>query len=395
MKLATIGVGSAGSRVVNRIIDAEHRTGRDLTHGNVLLINSRVPEFDATDHVPSDRQVLIGDVYQELDGNGVGEDVELAADVAREEQHEINRALDVIELHEVDGILLVGGLAGATGGGAGAVVLEQLQTICDDPVYAVGILPSVSEGEEAAMRASRSLQSYVEYAENVILFDNDAWGGEEIERETDAETDLGSYQQPNQVLVERLVTLFGAGEFSNGVPSENRLDPSDVIRTLEIGGISSIGLASTEVQPASRIRRFLRSWRKWLPGSAEAGDGDERSEPTDAAKINQLVKRAARSQLTLPCSIQSADRALIVLSGPSHALSRRGFESGRYWLEGEADIVEVLAGDEPHEQSSMLTATVLFANVTDVPRIEAMHELAVESPSAPKAGMEFGPTNPS
>ena len=78
--------------------------------------------------------------------------------------------------------------------------------------------------------------------------------------------------------------------------------------------------------------------------------------------------------MTLPCDISSADRALIQLSGPSNDLSRKGFESGRYWLEQETDTVEVLAGDEPHESSSKLTAAILLSNVTEVPRIDEMQE---------------------
>ena len=82
--------------------------------------------------------------------------------------------------------------------------------------------------------------------------------------------------------------------------------------------------------------------------------------------------------MTLPCDVASADRALIALSGPAESLSRKGFENGRYWLEREADIVDVVAGDRPHDGASELTAVVLFSNVTGVPRIEAMQETALE-----------------
>jgi cell division GTPase FtsZ len=122
-------------------------------------------------------------------------------------------------------------------------------------------------------------------------------------------------------------------------------------------------------------------------------DGDE---ATDAARINGLVRRAARSKLTLPCEMSSADRALVVLAGPPGTLSRKGFETGRYWLEQEADIVDVMAGDEPHDGSPTITGVVLFSNVTDVPRIDAMQELALEHQPAPTDdGWRFGVTQPS
>lgn len=397
MKLAVVGVGSAGSRIVNQILAHEKASGRDLCDGNALLITSTDPAFDATEHVPPERRLTIGDVYWKVDSANIDDDPDLAAEVAREEGNEIIRAFDLIEFHQVDGILVVAGLAGGTGGGAGAVVIEQLQEICDEPVYAVGVLPSESEGQRPALTAARALQSFVEKADNVIAFDNDAWQTEETaDGEADASQEADatreSYARANAALAERIVTLFAAGEFDGASP-ENRMDPSDVVRTLDTGGVSSIGYASIDAPRTDGIRSWLRNWRDRLPWTPDP-EAEDQAEPTDAAKINKLVRRAARSRLTLPCEVSSADRALIVLSGPSRALSRKGFESGRYWLEGEADIVDVMAGDEPHDRSSTLTAVVLFSNVTDVPRIDAMQKRAVDSQTPNADGMRSGAANP-
>ena len=421
MKLAVVGVGSAGSRIVNQILDREKASGRNLCNGNALLINSTTPAFNATEHVPPERRLTIGDVYWKVDSANIDDDPDLAAEVAREEQNEINRAFDLLAFHEVDGVLVVAGLAGGTGGGAGAVVIDQLKEICDEPVYAVGILPSESEGQAPALTAARSLQSFVGNADNVIAFDNDAWRaddlsdaepaaapGTEATEESDAEAtetaDDGDvpveangtaeeYARANAALAERLVALFAAGEFDGGPLSENRLDPSDIMQTLETGGISSIGYASTDLPRTGGVRSWIDAvadrlpWSSdrlhWpsarLPWSSDDADGetDDEDEPTDAAKIDRLVRRAARSELTLPCAVSSADRALIILSGPTRTLSRKGFESGRYWLENEADIVDVKAGDEPHDRATSLTAVVLFSNVTDVPRIDELQATAV------------------
>ena len=434
MRLAVVGVGGAGSRIVDRVLEFERASGRNLCDGNTLLVDSGTSAFDAAGHVPEERRLVIGDVQWDVDDTSIDGDPDVAAAVAREEPTEIVRAFDLIEFHQVDGVLVVAGLAGGTGGGAGAVVIDQLQTICDEPVYAVGVLPAESEGQESALTAARTLRSFVERADNVLVFDNDAWQAEAprdgavtslpeeaVERlpdeaipeevvpettygettdaveggmtdvpdgETADPTDggtvdgeptdaAGHYARANLALAERLVTLFAAGEFGGGSVPENRLDPSDIMRTLDTGGVSSIGFASTEVPRTGG----LRAWVRWLserlpwvpePEPERAADGS-----TDAAKINRLVRRAARSDLTLPCEVSSADRALIVLSGPSGVLSRKGFESGRYWLEQEADIVDVMAGDEPHDRSNALTAVVLYSNVTEVPRIDAMQETAV------------------
>lgn len=369
MKLAIVGVGDAGCRITESILQIEKATGRDLCNGNTLLINTTQSILEGARHVPEDRRLLIGDVHREVNGNGIDGDPDLGAQVARDERNEIIRDFDLIDLNQVDGVMVVAGLGRGTGGGAGPVVIDELQAICDKPVYALVVLPDEEEAGPRALNASRSLRSMVEKADNVIAFDNDAW-----------RTDGGSAEQDhaalNDALATRIVTLFAAGEIGSPTEPENRMDPSDIIRTLDTGGISSIGYAETDVSgPKGLLTWFRRKLRgPGLPWRASDQDGDD--EPTDAVRIQRLVHRAVRSQLTLPCDVSSADRALIMLSGPPWELSRIGFESSRYWLEQEADTVEVLAGDEPHDQASKLTAVVLLSNVTEVPRIERMQEAA-------------------
>ncbi|KAB1187592.1 MULTISPECIES: tubulin/FtsZ family protein [Haloferax] len=423
MKLAVIGVGNAGSRIVNQMLDIEQSSGRNLCNGNTLLVNSTKPAFDAPEHVPEERRLTIGDVYWEADGSDIDGNPDLAAEIAREEKNDLIRAFDLIEFHQIHGILVVAGLGRGTGGGAGAVVIEQLKEICDDPVYAVGVLPSDSEGEQSSLNAARSLQSFVAAADNVIAFDNDAWEDDdhpddgtpdsavdEAESGDDASTDDdapvakddaagGDYTRMNVELAKRLVTLFAAGEIRGSSGSENLMDPSDIMRTLDTGGVSSIGYASVDLPQPGGVRSLLRSVQdrfSWMPegdwGSDPEIDGDDGA--TDAAKINNLVRQAADSKLTLPCEITSADRALILLSGPSRTLSRKGFEGGRYWLEQEADIVDVMAGDEPHDRATELTVVILFSNVTDVARIDAIQERAVEyQHSLRTEGTPTGTTN--
>ena len=60
-------------------------------------------------------------------------------------------------------------------------------------------------------------------------------------------------------------------------------------------------------------------------------------------------------------------------------ISRKGIESAREWLENEADTVEVLAGDDPREDSDTLAAVVLLSNVTETPRIKEIQNQAVDA----------------
>ncbi|TKX80930.1 tubulin/FtsZ family protein [Halorubrum sp. SD626R] len=360
MKLATIGVGNAGSKLIDRMIEFEVETGRNLCR-HALVINTARTDLAKPKNIPEDRRVLIGDTHHKARGHGVGGDAEIGAEVAKTDIDEIRRVFDDVEIHEVDAVLVAAGLGGGTGSGAAPVVIEEIQKMYDEPVYGLGVLPGKYEGGRPALNAARSLQSFVTKVDNFIAFDNDAWRsrGQTIEQ---------GYEEMNKELATRIVTLLAAGEVDESEVGENAMDSSDIMRTLEVGGVSSIGYASTELAPAKQglLSKFNES-------------DEPESESTDAAKIKGLVRRAVNSRLTVPCDISSADRALIVFAGPPEVISRKGVESAREWLENAADTVDVLAGDDPRPDSSTLAAVVLLSNVTETPRIDEIQSQAVDA----------------
>lgn len=414
MKLALVGVGRAGIRIVDTVLGIEAETERNLSDGNVLAFDTAAQSFAAATNIPGDRHVRFGDIHPAIDDEaGVDGRPDLGVEIAREDIHEIHRSFDAIEFEELDGTLLVAGLGGGTGGGAGAVLIEELKSMTEKPVYAVGVLPAEDEPDRRTLNAARALPSFVQLADNVVLVDNESWrrtiagrpetrsvggngtsdgdrssagdrssdgnGTRDGGRASERDDENGDpYEELNRVIASRVLGSFGAGELASMPIAENRVDASDVIRTLEIGGVSSIGQASLDLGGPGGVRGWLAG-RRWLPDGLRSWLAGDRSDarPTEAATVKGLVRRAVGDDLTLPCGIDSADRVLLVLSGPPSAVSRKGFEGARYWLEQEADTVEVLAGDEPLKHSSTLTATVVLSNVTDVPRIEALQRRAV------------------
>ena len=365
MKLALVGIGGAGSRLVDAIRGVETSGDRQLCYGHLLTVDISRTVDDDFDHVPPEKHVTIGDTHREVDV-GVDGDQDLAVEIIRTDFPEIHRTLDSIPMRKLDGVLVVAGLGGGTGSGAGAVLVERLQEMYDKPVYVLGVLPAASDGGHAALNAARSLRSLVPAADSVALFDNDRW----VSGSDDADADDG-YARANRELASRIVTLFAREDTDPDSIGANTMDSSDLIRTLSPGGVASIGYAATDLDDGGGFLSWLRSL---LPG----GGDDDSDEPTDAVKIQSLVRQALNSRLTLPCEVSSAERALVVLSGPPEELSRRGFESARQWLEEEAETVEVLAGDDPRAGASTVSAVVLLSNVTEVPRIDSLQRRAVE-----------------
>lgn len=381
MKLALLGVGNAGARIVDQIVTFEREAGRPCSYGNSLVINTNPAVFDSLSSIPREQEVLIGDTFSRVKGAGVNGDVELGVSVAKEEKSELHRALDEIEMYDLDATLLVTGLGGGTGSGVGSVLLDELQTVYEKPVYTLGVLPEPTADDTRILNAARGIRTMVPLADNVFLFDNSSWFADDA-------TEEENYASANAALAKRIVFLFGTGENDDLALPANCVDPSDIMRTLGTGGVSSIGYATTDLGPSSG---GLLGWLRALFSSSTE---DEEEEISDAETIRRLVRRAVTDELTLPCEVSSAERTLILLSGPADSLSRKGFETARYWVEQEADTVEVLAGDEPDDRSQTLSALVLLSNVTTVPVIDklqtmAVESLPVESDDAPAVEAEF------
>ncbi len=360
MKLAVIGFGNAGGKITDKLLEFERDTDRDLIRSAIAVNSARV-DLARLENLPEQHQFLIGQTDERVKGHGVGSDPDLGAEITRQDRYEIDRALDVVPVYEIDAFLIVAGLGGGTGSGGAPALAQELHDRFDEPVYGLGVFPSTDEGGRAALNAARSFKSFGAATSNLIAFDNDAWrgSGDSVE---------GSYDRTNREIAKRVVTLLAAGEVDGSTISENAMDSSDVRRTMETGGVSTIAYAETEDIPSAN---------KGLLGRFRQNGSPDLAETDPATKVNGLIRQAVQSRLTCPADVRSAERSLIVLSGPPEALSRKGIESGRRWLEQQTGSVEVLSGDDPRPNANSLSAVVLLSNVTDVGPIETLQELGV------------------
>ncbi|WP_276261479.1 tubulin/FtsZ family protein [Haloglomus litoreum] len=360
MKLAVVGFGNAGGKVLDELLAFEDDTGRAMVSA-ALAINSAKVDLARLERVPDSYRVLVGQADGRVKGHGVGSDPDLGASITEADMHEIDRALDQVPLYEIDAFLVIAGLGGGTGSGGAPKLTKHLREIYEEPVYGLGILPSEDEGGRAALNAARSLRSFTEAASNLILFDNAAWrgGSDSIE---------SGYDRTNREMVTRLATLLSAGEVDGSTLSENAMDASDIRRTLATGGVSSIAYAEARLEAETRRQQGLLGSLR----SNQAGNGAD-----GATKVSGLIRQAVQSRLTCSADVSSVERSLIVLSGPPGEFSRKGLESGRRWLEEETGSVEVLAGDDPRRNADRLSVAILLSNPTRVPRLEQIQQQAV------------------
>nr|WP_259518036.1 tubulin/FtsZ family protein [Halanaeroarchaeum sp. HSR-CO] len=362
MKLAMIGFGQAGGKVLDKFLEYDQQTGSGIVRAAVA-VNTAKADLMGLEHVPEDNRVLIG--QSRVKGHGVGADNELGAEIAEEDVDEVQGAIDNIPVHEVDAFLLISALGGGTGSGGAPVLAKHLKRIYTEPVYGLGVLPGKDEGGIYTLNAARSFQTFVHEVDNLLVFDNDAWrkSGESVS---------GGYDEINEEIVTRFGILFGAGEVDGtGDVAESVVDSSEIINTLAGGGISTVGYASESVQQQDSgglLSRFR---------SNDDMAGEDSASTTN--RITSLVRKAALGRLTLPCEIDGAERALLVVAGPASYLNRKGIERGRKWLEEQTGSMEVRGGDYPVRDSGKVASVVLLSGVTNVPRIKELQGKAIEA----------------
>jgi cell division GTPase FtsZ len=359
MKLAMIGFGQAGGKIVDKFIEYDRRVGGESVR-SAVAVNTAKADLMGLEYVPEDTRVLIGQAR--VKGHGVGADNELGAEIAEEDIDEIQGAIDNVPVHEIDAFLIVAGMGGGTGSGGAPVLAKHLRRIYTEPVYGLGVLPGSNEGGIYTLNAARSFQTFVREVDNLLVFDNDAW------RKTGESVESG-YDQINEEIVRRFGILFGAGEVDAGDDvAESVVDSSEIINTLAGGGISSVGYAAEEVQRSTGLlSRFTGS---------DDGIDDDAVHTTN--RITSLIRKAALGRLTLPAEIESAEKSLSVVAGPPDYLNRKGIERGRKWIEDQTGSMEVRGGDYPLD-SEYVAGVVLLSGVSDVPRIKELQQVAIEA----------------
>ncbi|MDG5777362.1 tubulin/FtsZ family protein [Haloarculaceae archaeon H-GB11] len=363
MKLAMIGFGQAGGKIVDKFLEYDQETGSGIVR-SAAAVNTAKADLLGLEHIPQGNRVLIGQAR--VKGHGVGADNELGAEIAEEDIDEIQGAIDNIPVHEIDAFLIVAGLGGGTGSGGAPVLAKHLKRIYTEPVYGLGILPAGDEGGIYTLNAARSFQTFVNEVDNLLVFDNDNWrkSGESLE---------AGYDEINDEIVRRFGVLFGAGEVTGSDQvAESVVDSSEIINTLAGGGVSTVGYAAEEVEIGGSSGGLLSRFK------GDGGDDDGMDAANTTNRITSLVRKATLGRLTLPCEVEGAERALLVLSGPPQHLNRKGIERGRKWLEEQTGSMEVRGGDYPLNEPSVASA-VLLSGVHNVPRIKELQQVAIEA----------------
>lgn len=333
MRTVLVGVGQAGGKVTSAIVNFDQRMGYGAIRGS-LAVNTARADLQELELETK----LIG--REKVGGHGVGGDNELGAEVMEANAREVLGSLESQIGADTEAIVVVAGLGGGTGSGGAPVLVRELKAVYGMPVYAVGVLPGRDEGSMYQVNAGRSLKTLADTADATLVIDNDAF------RET-GESLTAGYDSINEAIARRLGLLFAAGEGVEGV-GESVVDTSEIINTLRVGGLATIGYAS-----------------------APAGEG------ADVNVVTSVTRNAVLTGACLP-EATTAESALVVIAGRPENTSRKGVEQARTWVEEETDSMQVRGGDFPVD-SDRLAALVLLGGIERSSRVQSFLDRAREA----------------
>ena len=370
MRALLVGIGGAGCRIVETLNSHDERSQVKSVRSFVFDADTEV--IHSMKSLEVKRRVVLSPSDPTMKDYSCGDDFDLTS---------ISDCFQEEGVSEVDAIFVCAGLGGRMADLAPRF-MEQLENAFPDPVFTILTLPFRSEGAKVSARAAEQLEAIRQMGSASIIFDNETWAGRIETEAAAAAAELNAeglpkpltrrqtsdlYDELNEMLARRVGLLLRAGEVThNGVESaEVVLDAGEVLNTLTGMDIVSIGYA-TEKLPTNISGMF----KKMFVEKYMLDEGHKRT-----SRIIDLAKKAVYEEVSVPCDLTSAEKALVLIAGPSEELSMKGFHMVRKWIDNSIRGLEMRAGDYPVKSTKYVGVIIVLAGIQNVPRVAELEEI--------------------
>lgn len=374
MRVLTIGLGGAGSRVVDSLYDHDRRS--KICCMNAVAIDIDPNSLVQLRYLPDPARVF----FPRTDLTDPGEITDVI------DIEEVMTRLQGMDTMEIDAIFLCCGLGGSVIDIA-PLIIDELRKSYMEPIFALAILPCLEEGKRVSAKAADDLDALQSIVDAVILFDNETWSRKiraaaaaaetentgvmgQLRRSPRASDPRTHYNMLNERIARQIGLLLRAGEFNeSGLDyAEVVLDAGEVLNTLKGNSFVAVGYAAERL-PTGWLN-FLqrrRSLKYFIEGSQEK-----------ASRIVSLAKKAVYEEVSVPCDLTSADKALVLIAGPSAELSMKGFQTVRKWIDRSIAGLEMRSGDYPVRNTSFVGIIIVLSGLSNIPRVEDIQDIRDE-----------------
>jgi len=374
MRILAIGLGGAGTRIVDLLYNHDMKSRVGCV--SAIAVDMDGNSIRQLSHIPDNARMHFPAIDPEIHF-----DVESTINV-----EEVMTLIQKMDTFEIDSIMIFAGLGGSV---IDAIpqLAEELRKSYIEPIFGVCVLPMRSEGKKRSSKAADDLERANSVLDAVILFDNETWH-ERLKAEYDQysvaeDSAISTYRRRvfpsnprdmytilNEKIARQIGLLLRAGEFSEtGVEAaEIVLDAGEVLNTLKGNGLVSIGYATEPLQSSFRDR-----FNQWRSDTYFSETSHKR-----ATRIVTLAKRAVYEEISVPCDITSADKALVLIAGPSQELSMKGFQTVRKWIDRSISGLEMRSGDYPVMNTRFVGIIIVLSGINNIPRVTELRQIRRE-----------------
>ena len=376
MRIFVIGFGGAGIRIADTMY-AQDRHFSKISCVEAIAVDRDSSTLNNLRHLPVERKVFFPSLSQNTD------DISdhLTVD-------EILTRVHQFDTGDKDAIFICGG-AGGTMIDAALAVIPKIRASVVEPVFGLITLPARNEGRKVSAKAAYDLERLAPLLDGIILFDNETWASQGA-----AKSHLGAggrslgipgrgagmkqlpdrndrYRDINEGIGRRIGLLLRAGEFtdSGGIEiGEVVMDAGEILNTIRGMGFIAIGYSSAS----------LRDDRFSLHRIVRHADYLVETGHKRASRLVDIAKTAIYENISIPCDMTSARKALILVAGPSHEISMKGYMTVRKWIDRSIAGMEVRSGDYPVKTTKYIAIIIILSGIANIPRITEINAIRGE-----------------
>lgn len=383
MRILALGLGGAGGRIVNQLYRTDSRSSK-VACVQALAVDVDADAIGRLTSLPETSRLCFPSL--EFSPTESESDEAATIDIA-----EVTGRVQTLATGETDAIIICVGLGGGMVDTAPHII-TRLRASVTEPIFALVTLPCRSEGERISSKAADDIEMIAPLLDGVIIFDNETWHNKVKNQQktlaAPAEGILGRfrlrkrkepalspkermYSHLNDAIVRRISLILRAGEFraDGGLDlAEVVLDSGEVLNTMRGMGFITIGYAVEQLP--SHPLDFLARLR---PTGLFADEQHKK-----ASRIVDLAKQAIYHEISAPCDITSAHKALILIAGPSHELSMKGYMTVRKWIDRSIAGLETRSGDYPVTSTKFIAIIVMLSGLENIPRIGELRDIRAQ-----------------
>lgn len=372
MRIFAIGLGGAGCRIADMLY------GQDRQFSKVSCVEAIAIDRDAGTlnhlaHIPAGKRIYFPSVSLLTD--------DITDDITTDE---ILNLLHNLDTGDKDAIILCTG-AGGTMAGIGVAILEKIRSTVVEPVFGLVTLPALLEGKQTSAKAAQDIDRLLPLVEGIMVFDNEKMSAHPgtdgkkprqagfqrlnpLSKPGPSDDRQGIYKTANTGIARRLGLLLRAGEINEGGEIETGevvLDAGEILNTIRGMGFIAIGYAAADT---SGEKFHIGSL--FHPSGTRVESGHKKAE-----RLVDLAKEAIYENISVPCDLTSAEKALILVAGPSQAISLKGFMTVRKWIDRSIAGMEMRSGDYPVKNTRYIAIIIILAGLTNIPRIKEIRAI--------------------